>query len=180
MSVLFCKIMKTVDSGKTIKELLGDLVRKQTVYRYNRNFEVEGREFDNVLDLKELGKNYDDKIKEGFVVGNLNGTCNEEKRYLSRGFKVEKREDNGWTFYSRPYDDKVAQCLGMEPVSFGYNGENIKWFGNYRCNKTVAPTISKFFPEVKFELIDIVENEVISKVIIQNGQVIKEIALRYL
>ena len=175
MSVIFCKIMKTVDSDKTIKELLGDLVRKQTVYRYNHAFEVESREFDNVIDLKELGKNYDDKIKEGFVVENLNGTYDEEERYLSRGFKIEK-QDNGWTTYSRPYDEKVAQCLGMEPVSFGYDGADIKWFGNYRCNKAVAPAISKFFPEVKFELVDIVEDEVISKVIIQNVQVIKEIA----
>ena len=168
--------MKTIDSDKTIKELLGDLVRKQTVYHYNRNYEVESRELDNVLDLKELGKNYDNMIKEGFVVKTLNGTCDEEKRYLSRGFKVEKREDNGWITYSRPYDEKVAQCLGMEPVSFGIAGMDLKWFGNYRCNKAMAPAISKFFPEVKFEVIDIVEDELLGRVIIQNGKVIKEIA----
>jgi len=176
MSVFVMQRIKVADGDITIKDLLGSLVRPHEVFRYNRDGEVTSRILEEVIDLRELGVNYDEEIKKGYRV---KAFLKDKEEFLSKGFSVAEpvKDDvpDAYVTYSRPWDMHVADCLGMEQVKYSDDGTELNWWGNYICNEDIAPAISKKFPKVKFELEEIVEYELTSKVVIQNGKLIERI-----
>lgn len=176
MSVFVMQRIKVADGDITIKDLLGSLVRPHEVFRYNRDGEVTSRILEEVIDLRELGVNYDEQIKKGYRV---KAFLKDKEEFLSKGFSVaEPAKDDApdaYVTYSRFWDIHVADCLGMEQVKYSDDGTELKWWGNYFCNEDIAPAISKKFPEVKFELEEIVEYELTGRIVIQDGKLIERI-----
>lgn len=173
MSVMIVQSLKVIGEDKNIKELLGNFVRERTVYRYSRG-EVVGRTLKNVIDLKELGEDYSQDIENGCQVRDVQDNID---KYLAKGFTITKPPvgEYGFVTFSRPWDEKVADCLGMEPVYFSEDGEKLSWSGNYRINEDVAPVISEYFPDIKFKFTERMENEPVYRSIMQNGKIIEEL-----
>lgn len=145
MSVFVMKKMGCI--GEKMENVVGDLVKTRTIYRYNpRNDEVEAK---NLLSLaiSDLDSRVENMKKEA-----------EKEGYTNRAGET------------RPYDKRVLDTLFVEPVFYTSNEQrDLCWGGNYKCNEFLDFALSKKFPDKVFEVVEIIETDVIDKYQICNG-----------
>ena len=172
MSMFVSKKM-TACNGKDMKEIVGNFVKEQPTYSYNKDFEVV-KENCLAINLSELvPADCEQKTKvakeKGLEIKNYN--VESLKNYEKKGFHVVEKTDDS-IIVSRPHDDKVLNNLHTFPVS--YKGNALCWGGNYRCNSFIETAISKHFPEITFEVVKVMETEVVDRYFIRNGEIVEK------
>ena len=184
MSVFVVKYMSCVNGaeGKTMQEILKDVVRPEFISRYRRNvatgdYEVCLKDVPNAVNLLWLDPYGSRKIrlqeeKEGFTIQTL---TKYKDRLKKHGFRLVSTDEDGcYSTFSRPWNEKVLNDMFKEPVDFTNDGRTLWWGGNYRCNERIDGVLSKHFPDLTFEVTEMVEEDVIAHYELRNGEVIKD------
>lgn len=184
MSVFVAMYMSCVNGaeGKTMQEILKDVVRPEFISRYRRNeatgdYEVCFKEIPNAVNLLQLDPHGSRKIrlleeKEGFTVQTL---TKYKDRLKKHGFRLVSTDEDGcYSTFSRPWNEKVLNDMFKEPVGFTDDGRTLWWGGNYRCNERIDGAISRYFPDLTFEVTEMVEEDVIAHYECRNGEIVKD------
>lgn len=184
MSVFVVKYMSIVEGveGKDMKKLLGGLVAPRFISRYVRNpmtgiFEVQTREYPEtlnrlVLDPYTSRRERLQAEREGFTVETL---TKYKDRLKKQGFRLVSTDENGsYSKFSRPWNKEVLDDMFEEPVNFNDDGKTLWWSGNYRCNEKIDGAVSRHFPNVTFEVSEVVEFDEVAHYEIRNGKIVKD------
>lgn len=142
-------------NGEDIKELLGNLLKKRTIKEYGNWGAILSGEYELVLDVTEMGVDMSQEIEKGCI--RFARFPEWKKRLLDNGFTKLKVDNDPWGIYRdcyhHPYEEEVAKCLGMKPISYDAETKKISWdvseVAKY-CPVSISETISKFFPDHEF------------------------------
>lgn len=135
-------------------DLIGKLKEKnilieKTIYRYNKNNEVVGR--------------------NSLIIDYTACDAAEAEANLLR-IKYEQPETEEW-------DERVLNTLLTMPVSIrdaenGFSENTVFWFLNYRCDEMPAFYIAKAFPEEEFRYTEEMEGSIVCDLTIKDDKVI--------
>ena len=178
MSVYFSMHMTCVDGNKKMEELLKGIVRPKVIHRYESRggaFEVQTRDIPNSLDLRVLDadaaqKELAEAKKRGFTVKTLSDS---DEHFEQQGFELVGK-DGSFSVFSRPWDKEVLDDIFEAPVFYSNEGQTLCWSGNYHCDERIDPAVSRYFPELTFDVVECVEGEVVAHYELRNGEVVKD------
>lgn len=170
-------------------DLIGKLKEKnilieKTIYRYNRNNEVVGR--DSLIidyaacDAAQAKADFFNLKKEKRIVESFSNDLESDiKKYESLGCIYDKKlsEEVGHACFRQEWDERVLDGLLTMPVSVkdaknGFSENTVFWFLNYRCDETPAFYISKAFPEEEFRYTEEMEGDIVCDLTVKGGEVI--------
>ncbi len=175
MSVTISKYMEVISSDKSMKEILGNIVRPMAVTRYGRPKGVYTPETKTLeaIDLFEIAPQLFDKEadkKRGFVI--IDCGHGDKNKYISQGFEII--EEAGSITYRRPYEKEILESLYREPMRYCNDGNALRWSENYMINEVVDIAISVKFPDIIFDVYEHVEGDEVAHYHLKNGKIIKD------
>lgn len=161
-------------SSETIKNLLinDGIFDKHTVYRYNREGDIEPRNVESV----DLGMCDKEIAYEGIdpVYAFMSDISKNNEKHLSKGWEIIKVEGTR-TNFRKKWDETVYKSIGLVPACINETYDELVWYLNYNYDDRPAFAISKKYPDITFEYRETTEGKLRCHIIIKNGEVVENL-----